>query len=294
MALRSMRDIALAFAEGRTHLQFGYKNSGVTGDNFFQDWAYVGGLPGINPRIGTALTWTPQVAEKNQAIYFPPAGPGEDIIITEWGMRTNSSSTNQTATYCMLFDLLGYYPLIDGDSTDEQELTGSGLPRYADGVGVQMALVNHLVPQAAAAVTKLTYTDCENTEQTVQFSTQNNGQNKVCSAPLTSAGGISSGISLTIPTAGACRGVKAANRIQFATAPSGLFCLYFFRPLAYLPTISPGIIDNPRPWAITDFGFKNGLNFPRIYNGAHLSFFHQPISAGRSSSCAYYLNFARG
>ena len=104
------------------------------------------------------MVFTPCVAQKNDAIYFPGIQHGQHRHLTSATFWSNQGTYNGAGSI-VIFDLLGYYPLIDGDSTDLQEADNTlTLPRYTDGEGVGLVIVNHVAPAVQGGVATIAYT----------------------------------------------------------------------------------------------------------------------------------------
>jgi hypothetical protein len=281
-----MRD---AYDAGRVHTQRFFKNAGTTGDTYWQDWSYASGQPAYDARIGTALAFNPFVAARNDAIWFPPIPSDQTRHLAKVTMRSSASGTGQVVFNSVIYDLLGVYPLIDGDSTDTQDLDNTlTLPRYADGAGVMAVLVNHVAPQLQAGDGTYTYTGSDNVQYTKPISVLNAGQNKVCSASgTTSIGAI--GMATNSPV----RGIKSVDAITFTTPPGGLFAIYMVRLL--------GTVANHDGLAVAEkiatekcFCRENGMMMPVVHDGAWLGFFYRPNGGARSATLFGDLTFVWG
>ena len=136
-----------AFDEGRVHTQSFLKNNGTFGDLHWQDWAMSSGKPAYDARIGQSGAFNPVVAQGNDALYFPGIGTGMERRLAMITLNPRASNSAQATVQFYLYDLVGTYPLIDGDSTDPQDFDNTRtLPRYADGEGLRLVLVNHVAP----------------------------------------------------------------------------------------------------------------------------------------------------
>lgn len=103
--IRSVRDIALAFEEGRWHSQRFLKNAGQAGDGQWQDWAYASGQPAYDARIGNALTRTPVIAGRNDAIWFPPIAAGLERKLAELRVFTTPGGADQTSVEFQAYEI---------------------------------------------------------------------------------------------------------------------------------------------------------------------------------------------
>lgn len=278
-----MADIASAFDDGRFHNQRFYKGALTAGDTHWQDWSFGAGQPSYDARIGTAGEFNPYTAVRNDAIYFPAINSDQHRHLVDMTLQTVASGTNQATLDSVVYDLLGVYPLIDGDSTDEQLFDNTQtLPRYTDGLGVVPVMVNHVSPMIATTTAIMKYNDTDDIEQTVTVGVHLTGQNRVVSG----IGGTLSVGPLSLPLAAGSKGVKTINSIQFSTAPGGLFAIYLIKPLT---TIMNCDGNNTTDKIATEkqFTFNNAFNFPRIYDGAWLGMFLRPNGGARTINSVF-------
>lgn len=279
--IQSARDVAAAFEAGRVHTQRFLKNAGNTGDSHWQDWAYASGQPAYDARIGDALTFAPQVAERNDAIWFPGIGEGQTRHLIGLRAYVTAGGTGQLSVECEMYDLLGVYPLIDGDSTDPQVLDNTqALPRYADGVGVRAVLVNHVAPAVATGcATVVGYTDADNVARSLTVYATNFGVGKA--AFSLDAAGASTG-ALYLPTDG--RGVKTIDSITFSVAPGGLWAVYLVKPVERVNWRGGAGAVTQTIFTEKCLCSQSSFNLPQVLDGAHLGFFYLPNGGARSVS----------
>lgn len=276
MPIRSLSDVNAAFLNGRTHLQRFYKgaNSVANVPPLWTDWANAAGQPAYDARIGNAGEFNPVVASGNDAIWFPDIPEGQHRHLNSILLRTQASTTGQTLTNGVLYDLLGVYPLIDGDSTDVQAFTTSSpIPRYSDGNGVFPVLVNHVAPMIANSGGTMVYTGADNQDYSVDFGVLLGAPGHVVSCP-TNGGSSSANArgSLSMSLHSGCRGVKAIKSIEFLSAPGGLFSIYLVKPITTILNCD-GNSSTDKIATEKFMAMQNGWNMPRIYDGAHLGFF---------------------
>lgn len=290
--LHSIRDITLAYEQGRWHHQRFFKAAGVAGDNYWQDWAYATGQPGTNARVGNALEFTPYVASKNQAIYFPDIPAGMERRLAELNVTSTASGISQVSCAFILYDLVGVYPLIDGDSFDTQVFDNTQtLPRYAPGTGILPVLVNHVAAQTGVGAGTYTYVGCDGVSRTVSFGVANVGLGKAASVSTT--GGTATVGALALPQGNGCQGVQSVTNLTFTTPPSGLWSLYLIKPLCTINN-NDGQALGPKVSTEKIFAMHDAGRLPLIPNGAHLGFFYQPIGGGRTVSIAGHAVFIWG
>jgi hypothetical protein len=275
----SAADIADAFATGRVHTQRFLKNAGLAGDSQWQDWAYASGQPAYDARIGDALTFTPQIATKNDAIWFPSIGAGQARHLIGLRQYITAGGTGQLNVESQMYDLLGVYPLIDGDNTDPQPMDNTAtLPRYTDGVGVRAVLVNHVAPAlVTGCATLVEYTDADNVSRSVTVYATTFGLGKAAFSLQST--GASTG-ALYLPTDG--RGVKSIDQLTFSVAPGGLWAVYLVKPIEYLPWA--GGLAGVTQTVISEkcLCSQSSYALPQIYDGAHLGFFYMPNGSART------------
>ena len=277
--IRTPSDVANAFAAGRKHVQRFLKNAGATGDSQWQDWAYASGQPAYDARIGDALTFTPQIATKNDAIWFPGIAAGQTRHLVGLSVYVTAGGTGQLTVDGVMYDLLGVYPLIDGDNTDPQPMDNTEpLPRYVDGVGVRAVLVNHIAPGiVAGAPCVIDYTDASDTARQMTVYSSLAGVGKAA-ASLASAGTV--GGSLYLPNDGP--GIKSIDSVQFTSAPGGLWCIYLVRPIETFAWRGGFAAVTQTVFADKNVLAESSFYAPRIYDGAHLGFFYMPNGSTRS------------
>lgn len=271
-----------AYEEGRTHAQRFYKGSNITtGDARWQDWSFAPGQPPYDARVGTPGRFNPFVAQGNDAVWFPGINEGETRHLAGVTLRCLANGTGQVRVNGIVYDLMGVYPLIDGDSTDIQLLDNTqGLPRYQDGAGIFPVLVNHIAPGVANAAVQFTYLDHNGVERSSAGGCLLAGAGFVTSAPVNSTVAGASG-ALSLPLVAGSRGVRAVTSIRFVTPPGGLFSLYLYKPL--LPVTNQDgtgsqteTIASERQVLLT-----HGWHAPRIYDGAHLGMFFMTAGSAR-------------
>lgn len=274
--LRSVRDIVLAHDEGRVHVQRAFKNTGLTGDNAWQDWSYSSGQPAYDARIGEGLAFNPFVAAGNDAVFFPPIPAGMERRLSEIEMVAIASNSDQVSCDFAFYDLLGVYPLIDGDSTDPQVMDNALiLPRFTDGKGVMPVLVNHVAPSTATATATVEFTNSDGVAKSVTWGVGLPGINRAAQIPA-ATGGLGS---LYAPLTGGDVGVRSIDSITFPTPPGGLWALYMCRPLGNISRLAN--LNSGVP-VRKDFALGAGFNLPLIPDGSWLGTFYMPRGSTRS------------
>jgi hypothetical protein len=290
--IRTVSDVVDAYSAGRWHSQrFIKTTASQAGDWVWQDWSFSPGQPAYDARIGSGGAFNPFVAVNNDAVFFPGIEAGMERKLVGMSYRPGPTAIDQLTCDIQVYDLLGVYPMIDGDSTDTQILDNSlTLPRYADGVGVQAVLVNHVAPSVAQANFTINYTSANGSAKTMTGITTTNGVNK---ASWNIAG--SNTCPLYLPRGNGCAGIRRIDDITFSTAPGGLWCLYLVKPMMVAanrpnpPTGATGGIFSTKCACLDD-----SFSMPTVYDGAHLGFFFMPNGASRTDTFFGTFNFIWG
>ena len=273
-------DFAKAVDGGRVHIQRIIKNAGTAHALQWADSTFASGQPAYDARVGTSGEFTPSIAQKNDAVYFPPITSNMERRLTHATLWSNQAIYNGPGSV-FLFDLLGYYPLIDGGTTDTQIMDNTQtLPRYSDGKGVQIVIVNHIAPAVQNGRAVIEYVDENDNVLTVTTLISNQGQNLVCSgqSPTVASSGP---VQINLAGAG---GVKRINSITYTIPPGGFHAFYLIKPLTSM------VLGDNTIALEKDFVSHNGLHAPRIYDGAWLSFFDR-IGSGSSRGVSWFGHF---
>jgi len=217
MALRNLSDAIYAYENGQSHISRFYKGNNATiKDGFWQDWSFAAGQPSYDARIGISGQFNPYIASKNDAIYIPDISAGMERRLARIVLATTASGASQASLNVIAYDLLGVYPLIDGDSLDLQQFDNSQpLPRYTNGVGVFPVLVNHVAPMVQQADGTMVYTDTNGVDQTVAFGVSLGVAGCVVSSAISSAvAGSQGSISMPLKGSSGCLAVNQSNSTQ--------------------------------------------------------------------------------
>jgi hypothetical protein len=150
------------------------------------------------------------------------------------------------------------------------------LPRYTDGVGVQMMAVEQS-SYVGSAEFLVTYTNSDGVQKvtpTIRCNTQTSAGTIATSAPATiNAGGP------YLPLAHGDSGVRRIDSIEWLTGDVGLLALVLVKPIAPL-----SVFEITAP-AETDFLLEYGF-LPRIEDDAYLNFIAKPVGTLASAPIA--------
>jgi len=267
MAFNSFGKYGEAFDNGKVHYQYVYKTAlpAAATAGYFIDANQSSGLPVYNAFAGSATTFTPLTGSRNQGIYTGTSYPGETKRLLRMQLLTTTSS-NGLPNYTYLCDYLGFYPLIDADSTDQQDMDNTlGLTRYTDGNGVRIVLIAS-APMVLTASCTLVYTNQDGvTGRSVTFNV----------IPALNIGVCATGASPTLGGAGQATpfviladgdtGVRAIESITFAGSAGGFICACLVKPIASAIQLEASVPVEK------SFGFEQQL-LPEIKDGAYLNF----------------------
>ena len=266
MGFSSVKEYAETRSDtGQTHMSFFFKTgspvSPATG--WWSDLSMSAGTPKYNAWLGAQGEGTPMYGIGNSGIY---AGQnveqlGQTKHINRTLLMTNSA-TFAPAIF-LLLDYLYFYPLIDMDSTDLQELNNSAaVPRYSDGRGV-MAMIVATVPQTANAVCTMTYTNQAGVSgRTTTFNVRgpSNVGNLNCSKSTSP-----NGANPFVPLAQGDYGIRSVDSVQMSGSAGG------FVSVVLVQTICTTLIRE-RNTCVEQFFLKHKPSLPRVMDGAYLNF----------------------
>lgn len=186
------------------------------------------------------------------------------------------SLTNSAAPIpFMLLDYLLYYPFVDMGTNDEQVMDNAvSLPRYADGVGVQMMAVSVASGTGLGPSFTVNYTNSDGvsgrTSQTITLGAATANGSILCGH-----GGLSTTV-VNTPFIGLQNGDKGVRSIQSVTFPStldvGLFALVLVKPL-----MTSTFFENTSPIETELITHTSGL--PKIYDDAYLNLIMCPAAS---------------
>lgn len=282
MAIRTLSDINSAFDTGRFHVQRFVKNAGTAHAKIWADPTFASGQPPYDARVGTSNVFTPCIAQKNDAIFFPSIASNQERYLVEAQAWTNQATYNGPISM-QFFDLLGYYPLIDGDSTDLQEMDNTlTLPRYIDGVGVFPVMLNHISPALVNGLMTITFTDSDNIQHTSTIDVPLNGQNLVCSGSTNVVGNTSCTLAMALQVG--LKGIKSIDSIQYTTPPSGLHVIYLVKFLGSM-VLGDNLVCSEK-----NFITSKGFNPPRIHDGAWIGWFDMLATGTTARTVSWFGN----
>lgn len=297
MPLYGVGDVARAYDEGRVHTQmFNKTTSSVPSAHNTWLWGGIGtGNPGADPVVGTALTFTPRiVTNQNFGVYTgptPPSGQTKHVVFAE--VRAVTSSNVFLYENMLWFDLLGFYPLIDGSSADLQEMDNTlSLPRYADGDGVRAIIMTYVAASTGVGQGTMVYVGADGVERSTSVrcqSTSNLGSMSTSARTATAE-------AAWIPIDNS-KGIRSIKNIQWDVAqPGGYYAIMLVRPLFNFVVGGAVLAGTTNAYPVSDkcFSCRNGALYPRILDGAALNFIWRHSGGGNATAFFGHLTFAWG
>jgi hypothetical protein len=254
----------MPLAEAANWQSFFFKTSVPFGTaSRWYDAAVGAGTPVYQAYVGSQYESTPITGQSNQGIYLgptPSAGQTKHLFALSAG-----TSTASVPLTLLLADYLMFYPLIDMDSLDPQDMTNSlSLTRYTSGEGVQAYFVV-AAPMVSNGTVTVTYTNSEGTSnRTTTFGITFSGTigTIVNNSNSTLVAGASAPF---IPLANGDRGIRSIQTVTCNASMGGFCNIVLVKPLA------THLIREQNTEAETVF-FTSKANCVQIQPGAYLNF----------------------
>lgn len=263
MPFRSVAEVADAVQQGRHHIQHFIRTSvyGAFGTNALGDFSVGTGIPSYNAYLGAALEATQLIGSRNNSIYVGPAGVSERYLLSM--SLTHGGATGFLASVYFL-DYLMFYPYIDLDNTDQQDLTNDvTLPRYTDGEGVRMTMLMQTPGTSIATNITINYTNQDGVAKTITTAYRASGGIGVIGPNMISTSGGSAGP--FFPLADGDRGVRSVQSVQLAAGVGGFGVMLLAKPLF---TMSAAELLS----TVEKNFLREQAALPRIYDGAFLNY----------------------
>lgn len=200
----------------------------VTGQYF--DYSYVGGNP--IPNYYAASPLEAAVLEAEKGIIVPRMPANTKQFLHRWTVMSAAASATSTTNAnqeLLLLDYLLFYPFVDMDAAGEEQVMVQTevLPRYTDGVGVQMMVVAQ-APTVGGGLFTITYTDSDNVQHTTpsMFCGAAQPAGSLVHAVLGTGG-----LPAFVPLNANVRGVKQVDSVNFSVANGGLCAVVLVKPI---------------------------------------------------------------
>jgi hypothetical protein len=247
MAFKTVKAWAASEDDGRSWLTFFRKvpasTATIAGQWF--DYSTASGIPVPNYYASTPLVAATLDAENG--VYVPEQSPKkryikESVLMSAAASVTGTTNQNQSLT---LLDYLLYYPFVDLDAAGEEQVFDNTvtLPRYEDGIGVQIMVVAQ-APTVGGGRYTVKYIDHNDIEQTTVSVFCPAAQP---SGALVTAVNNAASITPFVPLTANSRGAKRIVSVTVDIANGGLAAFVLVKPfqMTYVreesrrPTSSP-------------------------------------------------------
>lgn len=271
MAFANIREVIRSVELGRMHNAFIHKTSVPTpGAQRWADCSMGAGTPIYNAYVGGQYESTQMIGQKNQGVYLGPTpNAGQQKHIAQVSMAS-PQTTNGPPYTVIIGDYLMFYPLIDGDSTDQQDMDNIvGLPRYTDGKGVQMMLVC-TTPMTAPGNIQINVTTSDDVDVTITTPTTVAGTVGVLIQSAVSNVALSS--TPFVPL-GDVKGIKRVNWVTNLASLGGFYAIVLIKPLTTMML--------REALTMTEHSLvQDKFLIPRVYDGAYINFILQAVGSG--------------
>lgn len=262
MPFKTVAEVADAVEQGRHHIQH-FIRTGVNGGfglNPFADASVGTGLPSYNAYVGNALEAAQMIGQRNNSIYVGPGITSEKYLLNM--SLTHGGTTGFLASVYFL-DYLLFYPYIDLDSTDQQDMTNAvALPRYTDGEGVRMMMLMQTPGTGLASSMTVNYTNQNGVAKTITAAYRTSGAiGCIGSSVNTNA----TALGPFFPLADGDRGVRSVESVQLASGVGGFGVMVLVKPLF---TMSANELNS----TVEKNFLREQAALPRIYDGAFLNY----------------------
>ena len=263
MGFSSIADVTTAIDNGQVWSQHYFKPGSSTIAGSFTDLSWSSGTPSYNSYAASPLTFTPVINTNNKYVFTGPnPATGQQKYLLSWNMRTAKTTAGSGSSF-MLVDTLGFYPVVDCDSVDLQEMDNIlTLPRYTDGEGVRMAIFASVSTNAVNTSATIVYTNQDGNTSTLSTALINETISHSLASASTSVSG--NARSFFVSLAPGDTGIRNIISIQLNQGIGGLAYIALVKPLAVLP-VFPSVVSEKR------FITETSIKMPEIPVGAGLT-----------------------
>lgn len=276
---KNYRTLGQAFDAGKSWISTFRKvpasTATVTGQ--WYDYSYASGNP--IPNYYAASPLVSATLEYDKGIIVPRMSGDSKQYLHRLTVMSNGATASTQPMY--LLDYLLYYPFVDMDAAgEEQSMSNTAtLPRYTDGIGVQMMVIAQS-PTVGGGRFTINYTATDDVAYTTVSMFCGAAQP---SGAVVSAVGATTGLGPFVPLNAGVKGVKSINWVNFSVANGGLCAVVLVRPLettiALESTSVAGIGSAVEKEACR---LRGGI--VEIKDGAFLGFLSQGVAGSLASS----------
>lgn len=275
----NVRSLVAAMDAGQTWLSSFRKVPAATATIAGQwfDYGYASGNPIPNYYAASPLEATQLEADKG--IIVPRLTGSARQYLHRLSVMSAGATSGTQPLY--LLDYLLYYPFVDMDAAGEdQAMTqAAALPRYTDGLGVQMMVVAQS-PTVGGGRFTITYIGSDD----VQYTTTS----MFCGAAQPSGAIVSAvlgpgGLTPFVPLNAGVKGVKRIDSVNFSVANGGLCAVVLVRPLEVTQTLESVAVAGLGA-AVEKEAMRLRAGMVEIKDGAFLGLIGQGVSGSLASS----------
>lgn len=224
---KNFRTLGQAFDDGKSWISTFRKvpASTATIAGQWYDYSYASGNPipnyyAASPLVSAAL-------EPDKGIIVPRMASGSHQYLHRLSVMSNGATAGTQPLY--LLDYLLYYPFVDmAAAGEDQAMTQTAaLPRYTNGIGVQMLVVAQS-PTVGGGRFTITYIGSDDVQYTTTSMFCGAAQP---SGALVNAVTATSGLTPFVPLNAGVKGVKSVVSCNFSVANGGLCAIVLVKPL---------------------------------------------------------------
>jgi hypothetical protein len=276
---KNYRTLGAAFDAGKTWISTFRKVPAATATIQGQwfDYGYAAGNP--IPNYYAASPLVAATLESDKGIIVPRMATGSTQWLHRFALMSAGATSSTQPFY--LNDYLMFYPFVDMDAAGEDQVMDNTvtLPRYTDGVGVQMMVVAQSGTVGGGRFA-ITYTASDD----VQYITES----LFCGAAqpsgaIVSASGAVGGLLPFVPLAAGVKGVKRVDSVNFSVANGGLCCVVLVKPLDVSQTLESCAVAGIGS-AVEKEALRLRGGMVEIKDGAFLAFMGRGVAGSVASA----------
>lgn len=275
----NVRALTASFDEGRTWMSTFRKVPAGTAtiQGQWYDYGYASGNP--IPNYYAAAPLEAATLEASKGIIVPTMAANESLFLHR--LTVMSSGATASLQPLMLLDYLLYYPFVDMDAAGEEQamVQTQSLPRYTDGVGVQMIMVAQS-PTVGGGRFTINYTGSDDVDYT--------SGSLYCAAAqpsgaLVSASAGAAGVIPFVALQPGVRGVKKVNWVNFSVANGGLVAVVLVKPIEHTQALESVSVAGVGA-AVEKEAMRGRGGMSKIESGAFLGLIGQGTAGSLASS----------
>jgi hypothetical protein len=287
MGFSTVSAITNAYNSGSCWQGYYYKATAPSlGANVWTDLSNATGTPVYQPYIGSPLEATAAIGTNNSYMFTGPTPPaGQQKYLLNWSIGGYGGGASGAAF--ILYDLLLYYPFVDGTNITEQFFDNAvTLPRYTSGEGVYPVFISQTPGSIGAVTCDLNYTNSKDVAgRTLKMGV---GNGVTIGRIMNLANNTTSASTPFIQIQNGDTGVKSIESVTFNSSVGGFVTVALVKPIAQISHQEQGTL-------IEKNYIREGFVLPEIINGAALQImFNQQSGAGSMGTITSYFETVWG